>query len=417
MRAVSSLAAFSTPELERVLEWVDQPPAAAAPLVGRVVAVLPFGPTEPSAAAWIAAAGRLGATVVRADDLAADPADGLSAVAEAARWADLLVVSHPDSGFARAAALHTGAPVVAAGETRGEDVAGGVSLLAEMRSKVQRPEDLRVAVCGDLEGSPGARALLGGLAALGAAIVLVPAQGCDLPEDDLARLARRLGGRPARFAAESMRSLLDMVDTIVLSPEETPQLPLFEEVDVPPGESVLRVRTRLEEIDFMFVATRGEASGRLIHAPFRSGRSLRMRDGAPHRTRRGAVEAVLRFAGAMDTAGEWRGDAVLALERYTAPEGLHCGGRLCVQRRDPERVPPDFAVLSRSPWMLECLYCGVRTTAEWTGSRQERRFHPVEHGVARAILPENRVLFRDAVEAHAAGFEAARRRQPGDEEV
>jgi aspartate carbamoyltransferase catalytic subunit len=196
MRAVTSLAAFSAPELERVLDWTEQPPAQGAPLAGRVVAVLALGPTVPSPGAWIAAAGRLGATVLRTEDLDADPDDGFALTAEAARWADLLVVSHPDQGFARAVARTTGLPVVSAGETLGDDVAGGVSLLAVMRSRVQRALDLRVAVCGDLEGSRSVRALLGGLAALGAAVVLVPAQGRDLQEDELARLARRLGGRP-----------------------------------------------------------------------------------------------------------------------------------------------------------------------------------------------------------------------------
>jgi dihydroorotase len=316
-------------------------------------------------------------------------------------------------------------PVVNAGESGGEDVASGTSLLATMRRKVPAPTPLQVAVCGDLGGSRSAQALLGGLTALDAAVLLVPAQGCDLDDDLLERLAGRLGGRPARFAAQSMSSLLDMVDTVVLSQEEAPQLPLFEEVDVPPGQNALRVRRHLEELDFLFVAARGEETGRLVHAPFRSGRNLRVPEGALHTTRRSAVEAVLRFAAAMDLEQTWTGEGGRRpepgskgsgrLERYRAPEGLGCDERRCVQRRFPDQVLPDFAVVSRQPWVLECLFCGRRTGAAFVGSRQEQRYHPVDHGVARSILPENRVLFVDEVQAHDAGFEPPRRRSGPDE--
>src|SRR6185436_9662498 len=119
--------------------------------------------------------------------------------ARAARWADVLVVSHPLNGFARAIGQSTGRGVVNAGEPGGEDPAAGISLFAAALGPAS-PESkpLRAGVCGDLAGSRSARALLSALAAVEATVLLVPAQGRDLPEDDLDRLARRMRRRPFR---------------------------------------------------------------------------------------------------------------------------------------------------------------------------------------------------------------------------
>src|SRR6185436_13598922 len=131
------------------------------------------------------------------------------------RHADVLVVSNPLTGFARAAAEITGRPVVNAGESGGEDPAAGVSLLAAALVSADASRPLRAAVCGDLKGSRSARALLSALAALDATVLLVPAQSQDLPDEVVEGLARRMNRHPFRFEAKSMSSLLDMVDTVL----------------------------------------------------------------------------------------------------------------------------------------------------------------------------------------------------------
>jgi hypothetical protein len=398
------LLAPSTEELRRLIDFAREAPSAR-PLADRVVAVLPMGPITLAPAAWLAAAGRLGATVLRLEDLDPLPDDPFDTVLEAARWADLLVTSHSDQGFARAAAQLSQRPMVNAGEGGGEDPAAGVSLLAAMGAG---RSPLRVAVCGDLATSRSAAALLAGLAGLDATTLLVPAQGAELGPDGVARLGRRMGGFPHSFAARSMSSLLDMVDTVLLTPEAEPQLPLFEEIGVPPDEAVLRVRRQVEELDYLFVAARGGGADRLVAEPFRSGRGGRLPTGAEHRTHLAAVEAVLRFAAAVDATAPWSGELAGALERYRASEGAQCRGSRCVQRRFPDRIVPDFAVVGRQPTMLECLFCGERTPVTLVGSRVEGRYHPLSHGVSRKILADNRVLFRDVQEARDAGFEAPR---------
>lgn len=379
-----------------------------------VVAVLPFGPRDEPPAAWIAAASRLGCGVLRADDCGYAGKDPFEIAVEAARWADLLVVSHPSVGFARAVADLTSRPVVNAGESGGEDPAAGISLLAAVRpaESAEGPGAgrLRAAVCGDLVESRSARAFLAGLAAAEATVLLVPAKGRDLPEDEVARVARRMGRQPLRFEAHAMSSLLDMVDTVLLAPEESPQLPLFREVGVPPDEAARRARREVEDLDVLFVAAGAGARDRLVREPFRRSRARGLPHGAEHTTSEGAVRALLEFALDAPEPPAPTDAAPGAEERYRSALGLSCRGERCVAARTPERVAPDFLFLSRVPPVLECLYCGARTGAEFAASKLERRFHEAVSPDAQKILPANLVLFRTRVEATASGFEPPRRR-------
>ena len=98
------------------------------------------------------------------------------------------------------------------------------------------------------------------------------------------------------------------------------------------------------------------------------------------------------------------------VRRYRSGIGLTCRGERCISAKRPDAAAPDFAVVGRSPTLLECLYCGARAEARFAASKLERRFHPVQGPDAAKILPANLVLFRSRGEALAAGFEAARRR-------
>ncbi len=398
------------------------------PLEGAVVAVLPFAASGESPAAWIAAAQRLGAGVLRREDVLDASADAFAVCTEAARWADLLVVSHTCSGFARAVAAITGRPVVNAGEAGGEDPVAGISLLAAaLPEHPDTSRRLRAAVCGDLWQSRSARAFLAALAAVEATILLVPARGRDLPEAGIRRLARRMGRNPRRFEAHAMKSLLDMVDTVLLAPEDSPQLPLFPELAVPPDEAARRARRDVEDLDVLFVAAGSAGRDRIVREPFR-GRTARLPGGgAEHYVSAAAFESVLRWA-AGDGGDRSPADAAAAAdgahaptatqqqaERYTSALGLICHGERCVAARHADVVTPEFLVTDRDARRLECVHCGE--TAEWAfaASKVERRFHAAGTPDAAKILPANLVLFRTRAEALTAGFDPPRRRAKGIE--
>jgi aspartate carbamoyltransferase catalytic subunit len=409
-RTLDSLVDLSDSEIRALAAHAASNAPPAPLLAGRVVAVLAFGPTALAPSAWIAAASRLGAGVLRRGDFDLAHADEFEVCAEAARWADVLVVSHALDGFSRALGESTGRGVVNAGESGGEDPAAGVSLIAAAmrdvpkRSGAARP--LRAAVCGDLAGSRSARALLSALAAIDATVLLVPAQSRDLPESEIERLARRMGRRPFRFEAKSMSSLLDMVDTVLLAREETPQLPLFHEVGVPPGDAERRARREVEDLDVLFVAGEG-GRDRLVHEPFRGRRKSALPPGAEHPTSIRALEAALLFAaGATAPPSKSTDDGA---SRYRSGLGVLCRGERCVAARRPDRVTPDFVVESQPPKTLRCRYCGAKTVARYAASKIEGRFHPVGAAYAKHVLPANLVLFSSSAEAVAAGFEPALR--------
>lgn len=407
-RTLDALAELSETDVRALAEYAGAGGPSTPSLAGRVVAVLPFGPTALPPSAWIAAASRLGAGVLRRDDFDNPHADEFDLCAEAARWADVLVVSHALNGFARAVGESAGRGVVNAGESAGEDPAAGVALVSAALRDAAKPgpvRPLRAAVCGDLAGSRSARALLSALAAIDATVLLVPAQSRDLPEEEIDRLARRTGRRPFRFEAKSMSSLLDMVDTVLLAREETPQLPLFHEVGVPPGEAERRARREVEDLDVLFVAGEG-GRDRLVHEPFRGRKKSAMPPGAEQPTTVRALEAALLFAAGEIASGVKAEDKS---SRYRSGLGLLCGGERCVAARRPDRVTPDFRFESRPPKSLECRYCGERTTARFAASKLEGRFHPVGSAYAKHVLDANLVLFRTSAEAVAAGFEPAQR--------
>jgi aspartate carbamoyltransferase catalytic subunit len=416
-RTLDSLVDLSEAEIRALAAHAASSAPPAPLLAGRVVAVLVFGPTALAPSAWIAAASRLGAGVLRRDDFDLAHADEFEVCAEAARWADVLVVSHALDGFARALGESTGRGVVNAGESGGEDPAAGISLVAaamrDVSKKAGAARPLRAAVCGDLSGSRSARALLSALAAIDATVLLVPAQSRDLPESEIDRLARRMGRRPFRFEAKSMSSLLDMVDTVLLAREETPQLPLFLEVGVPPGDAERRARREVEDLDVLFVAGEG-GRDRLVHEPFRGRRKSALPPGAEHPTSIRALEAALLFA-----AGDGPPPSTAAddgASRYRSGLGILCRGDRCVAARRPDRVTQDFVVESLPAKSLRCRYCGAKAAARYAASKIEGRFHPVGSAYAKHVLPANLVLFSSSAEAFAAGFEPARRgREPAAE--
>jgi aspartate carbamoyltransferase catalytic subunit len=396
-------------------------------LSGRLVAGLFWQPAPRLEAALRAACARTGATFVPGRDLPGSfaEADLLEAAEAAGAYADVIVVRHPLEGAARAAAAVAGVPVLNAGDGAREDPVRAVLALRGLEARAGEKAPRAAALCGDLRNNRLAHSLAAGLSSLGSTVLLVPAKGAEMPEHRIAGIAGRLGRQPVRFAARSLKSILDMVDTVVLEPGGSYQHPLFAGLPEAGEDDRRRARSAVEDLDVLFVATpRGEDGGpapggsreagahgwlrdegRFVFRPFgRPGG----RAAAPGELRAEAAREVPLLAELLGLAlGPGSGDRAEA-ETTGAAEGIRCGNLRCAARRDP-RVVPAFLVARRDPLVLECRYCGVSVRPRFAGSRVERLFHPLGSADVRRVHAANLVYFSSRQEAEQAGFGAPKR--------
>ncbi len=400
-------------------------------LAGRLVAGLFWQPAPRLEAALRAACARSGATFASGGEILGNfPESDLLEAAEAAgAYADLLVVRHPLEGSARAAAAVTDVPVLNAGDGAREDPLRALLALRGLVARCGEKPPRAAALCGDLRHNRLAHSLAAGLSSLGTTVLLVPARGAEMPEHRISGIAGRLGHQPVRFEAQSLKSILDMVDTVVLDPGGPYQHPLFAglpEAGPQAGEEDRRrARAAVEEMDFIFVAsTRGEDGGPAPAGGREEGAHPWLREEG-----RFVYRPFGRPGGRPAAAGELRGEAarevpLLAellglslasgrgaspvVEATGAPEGIRCANLRCAARRDA-RVLPRFVAARRDPLVLECLHCGVSVRPRFAGSRLEKRYHALASADLRRVHPGNLVYFASWQEAEQAGFLPAKR--------
>jgi len=398
-------------------------------LQGRLVAGLFFQPAPRTETAVRAACARAGAAFVSGADAVPGPAgeDLLEAAEAAGAYADLLVVRHPLEGAARAAAAVAGIPVINAGDGAREDPLRALPVLRLLAARRGGRPPRAAALCGDLRNNRLAHSLAAGLSSLGTTVLLVPAKGAEMPEHRVTALAGRLGRQPVRCAAQSLRSILDMVDTVVLDAEGPYQHPLFAGLPEAGEEDRRRARAAVESLDAIFVAAprsddggrdaqppRGEGGhpwlreeGRVVFRPF--GRPPAAGAAPPGELRAEAAREVPLLAETLALAfAPGTPPAAEPAESTGSLEGIRCGNSRCIARREV-RVEPRYAVPRRDPLVLECLYCGAPTRPRFAGSRHERLYHPLAAASVRRVLPANLVYFGSRQEASEAGFRPARR--------
>jgi aspartate carbamoyltransferase catalytic subunit len=404
-------------------------------LAGRLIAGLFWQPAPRLEAALRAACARTGATFVSGREIQGSfpEADLLEAAEAAGSYADLLLVRHPLEGAARAAAGVTDVPVLNAGDGAREDPVRALLALRGLVARCGEKPPRAAALCGDLRHNRLAHSLAAGLSSLGTTVLLVPARGAEMPEHRISGIAGRLGHQPVRFQAQSLKSILDMVDTVVLDPGGPYQHPLFTglpEAGPQAGEEDRRrARAAVESMDLIFVASpRGEdgapapaagreegghpwlrEEGRFVYRPFGrpGGRST-----APGELRGEAAREVPVLAELLGLALSSDGKTRTAAETTGAVEGIRCANLRCAARRDA-RVLPRFLAARRDPLVLECLHCGVTLRPRFAGSRVEKRYHPLDSADLRRVHAGNLVYFASRQEAEQAGYLAARRTGPG----
>jgi aspartate carbamoyltransferase catalytic subunit len=384
---------------------------------GRLLAPLLFRPSGDAVLRIYSGAATLGASVLAAQDVWPGFPTGVAlheAIEAVARHADLVILRHPAEGVARRLA-ESGTPVLNAGDgARGDPLAGLVALDG-LRTAMGEVGGRTVAICGDLGRNPVVHTILRGLALLGAKILLVPAEASEMPEGLMADLALQLGGSPVRFPAHSLRTFLDMVDTVFLAPHGGSQLGLFDQL--PPTSEDDRRRTWREarSVDAMVLAAPCDADGRpeagrpevvLYREPFGDGAGpgeAPAYEGVRGRER-ALVSALLArllgpgFTGVPAPAGG---------ESYGSREGIRCPNRRCVTAHWPEIYEPRYRITRQDPVLLTCRDCGATVRARLVGSCMKRRYHDLTSRQVAKIKRENVVFFADEREAEEAGYVAS----------
>jgi hypothetical protein len=231
----------------------------------------------------------------------------------------------------------------------------------------------------------------------------------------MAELAFLLGGSPVRFPAHSLRTLLDMVETVFLGPGGGSQMGLFDAL--PPSSEDERRRTRREarSVDAMVLAAPCDGQGRgepgqpvamVYREPFREGGSPG--ETLPFRAGPGREKALVAALLSRLLGDGFGGSRRARRDVYSSREGLRCDRPRCVTTGWPDLYEPRFTILREDPVLLVCRDCGAPARARLVGSRHKRRYHPLTSRQVTKIKRENVVFFRDEAQAEAAGFVASR---------
>ncbi len=157
-----------------------------------VIATLFFEPSTRTRLSFEAAANRLGARVLTMSDPAAsstskgETLDDTARIVE--RYADLIVLRHPQDGAAREVAALVFIPVINAGDGTGEHPTQALLDLFTIRQERGRLDGQRVALIGDLRNGRTVHSLSRLLARFACPMLLVSPPGLALPASLLAEL-------------------------------------------------------------------------------------------------------------------------------------------------------------------------------------------------------------------------------------
>lgn len=173
---------------------------------GSVMATLFYEPSTRTRLSFESAMSRLGGGIISSADPAASSAAKGESLADTVRmasgYADLLVIRHPREGAAKLAAEYASVPVINGGDGAHEHPTQTLCDLFTIQRERGRLSTLTVALLGDLKGGRTVHSLVYALARFGATIVLMPANGLELPDDVEWRLQHEFGY--ARLAREQL---------------------------------------------------------------------------------------------------------------------------------------------------------------------------------------------------------------------
>jgi aspartate carbamoyltransferase catalytic subunit len=449
-RHVLAIADLADEEIEEIFRRAEEMEAALAarkvPRLadGAIMATLFYEPSTRTRLSFETAMWRLGGAVISAAEMKSSSAVKGETLADTAKvvssYADLLVLRHIWDGAARVAAEHADVPVINAGDGSHEHPTQTLCDLYTLRRSKGSLQGLTVAVGGDLKRGRTVHSLVRALARFKVNIVIVPAQGMELPEWFLRRLAEECGYRPRIARPDDLRALATDVHALYLAPAKPHQLALFTDTEfdlehglaeaepitldalymtrpqrerqdagAEAGEGYLRVDTdtfqdpSLRNTLLMHPLPRtGEISSALDRDP----RSVYFRQAAYGVPVRMALVSFLLSEHAAPTRRARPEADAAAAPRVAA----RCANPNCITRREEVTVERRFQV-HREPGggaHLSCTYCDHETGLEIIGNRKSKHYNVFSepmHGYLDAWLRDDAlVIFESVKQAEEAGY-------------
>ena len=413
---------------------------------GLILATVFFEPSTRTRLSFESAMNRLGGRVITS----ADPATSSTAKGESladtvrvvSNYADVLVMRHPRDGAARLAAEYATIPVINAGDGGHEHPTQTLCDLFTLKQKNASLKGLNIAIAGDLRGSRTIHSFVYALARFGANLVLMPAEGLELPEHVDRRLRdefRCIMAKPPSIDGEKSN-----IDALYVTAREPHQLSLIpENIDIHAKltakiDAVYVTRFQKERetgrnigkypnVDKKFMDEARYSKAQIMHPLPRVGELNNELDsdsraayfeqasyGVPVRMALIAMvmglakeKSLTRFAGGFAAS---KG----ALYEDRLREGLPCRNPNCITHDPLERasVFPKFAIVpapTSSKAILRCHYCEKDVDDFVLGEREAKTFiaAPAKLQALTAKELAARVFFADADAAKQAGYKAA----------
>jgi aspartate carbamoyltransferase catalytic subunit len=219
-----------------------------------ILATLFYEPSTRTRFSFESAMLRLGGNVLGSTDTATTSVSKGESLADTVRviqnYADLIVLRHPCEGAARAAADCTDVPVINGGDGSHEHPTQTLCDLYTLRREKNTIAGRNVLLVGDLKNGRTVHSLVYGLARFGARIILMPAEGLELPRDVAGRLESEFGCRP--WPKDEVGDLLEgnsaqtPVDAVYVAPAGGRQYTLLK-------QNKFEMQKQLEKIDVCYV--------------------------------------------------------------------------------------------------------------------------------------------------------------------
>lgn len=419
-------------------------------LAGKILATLFYEPSTRTRLSFESAMHRLGGDVISAPDMqASSSAAKGETIADTAKvvsyYADVIVIRHPADGSARVAAENATVPIINAGDGSHEHPTQTLCDLYTLRKEKGDIKGLTVALCGDLRFGRTVHSLASALARFGADLLLIPAQGLDMPADLLRRLAFKHNQRLEKLQTPDLLvNGTQHVDAVYMTSTDQLSLQFPEELRL---EVKLELKGKLPKFDVVYVTRQqkerikreglGSAYPRidrellkkprwkdaiLMHPLPRVDEIAKELDVDPRSKYFAQAEngvwvrmALLRLLLDESLARQAVWPASAPVATVYKPEGgeLPCVNDNCISRVGGEGSP-EFSVLTRERtytshvMILECRYCGSDLPISVIANRKKRKFCAYDPALEEFITAWSSegslVLFRCTEDAVAAGF-------------